>query len=174
MDFNFDTINDQIEASELAEKTYVNPETFEVVTLEDAKKALDTALAMRTKYKAQEDLKKKRMEPINAQRDLVNQCFCNTLKLYASNIDKLVESLDKWANTSDQGIALESLKTDTGTMYKKKRVEPVITDIELIPVQFLQLNIEAVEEAVKAGVKIPGIEIVETQHVYIKLASHKE
>lgn len=173
MDFDFEQANQMLESGDfMVTPDVVLPsiEEVQVNDLESASKALDLALRLRVALKNHEADKKSKLQPINAQRDKVNENFKSLLDGISSNISKIVEKLDVWSKTVDQ---FDGLKTESGSLYFKKKVEFAMSDSEKVPQEFLMLNQEAVLKAYRAGVEIPGITVHESKETHIRLAAQE-
>ena len=63
----------------------------------------------------------------------------------------------------------KTIRGDGATAYTRVVRKFRTTDISLVPLKYLQVNEEAVEEAIKLGIiEIPGIEITETKETILK------
>lgn len=194
MQINFDTINDELESSEilhveafdvqepeylLAESVNLTPfveaaEGFEVIDRASAKQCLSMSLQAR---KMRQALDKSRSEIVRPHIDFqrsVNK-FAKNFELKLIQIEEnLTEKLKEFMkiNQKNQYVDLmnQSITVDDGKLSKKLSWKFEIKDESLIPREFLSIDEKKIKIAIKAGVRvIAGISIEEEIEIDLRV-----
>lgn len=120
------------------------------------------------------DRAKELTEPLEWVEDLLKskiEHYCKSKeKERLEYIEEQKEAAEMLGVSTDVYVPeLPSAKRGEGaTAYKKTKKTYEISDFDLVPKRYLQVNMKLVEEDIKAGAHIPGIKIVEEETLQLR------
>lgn len=143
-----------------------------VRTEEDAKGALSMALQARKLEKALDESRAQIVKPHFDYQKAINKL----VKDFKDKLTQIEESLkvkiDKWMieQAENPFTAVDRLEVEDGTITSKKSYDFEVIDEREIPREYLQVDMAAIEKAVKYGVrKIPGVNITEKTETSLRV-----
>lgn len=143
-----------------------------VRTEEDAKGALSMALQARKLEKALDESRAQIVKPHFDYQKAINKL----VKDFKDKLTQIEESLkvkiDKWMveQAENPFTAVDRLEVEDGTITSKKSYDFEVIDEREIPREYLQVDVAAIEKAVKYGVrKIPGVNITEKTETSLRV-----
>jgi len=144
-----------------------------VICEESAKNALSMALQSRKLEKALEESRVEITRPHLDFQRAVNK-MAKDFKAKLDSIEqRLHEKINAWMQSQKDNpfTITDSLTVEDGIIYTKEAWKFDIDDSTKIPIEFFKIDHDAIEKAVKNGIRnIPGVSIykVETTHLRIK------
>ena len=149
-----------------------NAETeISVKSEDDARHVLSMALQAR---KMEKTLEKSRTEIIKPHLDYqraVNKLVKDFREKICNIEEKLQKKVNTWVQEQNENpfTRVDELKVDDGTLYVKRKWDFRITDERIIPREYLHVDVSAIEDDIKRGVRnIPGVEIFQTEELAMR------
>lgn len=164
--------------AELASKIDIEPlvkqaEGYEIANVENATQALSMALQARKLVTALIDSKKEITKPQRDFQSAVNKLVADYTERLQKIEDNLKSKIETWIDTSTgEGFTsgLDAIQVPDGSLKKVTTWQFDVEDTASIPFEYICADVEAIEKAVKAGVRnIPGIKIFPKTEVKLRV-----
>ena len=148
-------------------------EGYEIENVETATNALSMALQARKLVSALIDSKKEITKPQLDFQRAVNKLVADYTEKLQAIENNLKDKIETWIDTStEQGFTsgLDSIQVPDGSLKRVTTWEFDIEDTASIPFEYICADIEAIQKAVKGGVRhIPGVKIYTKQEVKLRV-----
>lgn len=148
-------------------------EGYEIENVETATNALSMALQARKLVSALIDSKKEITKPQLDFQRAVNKLVADYTEKLQAIENNLKDKIETWIDTStEQGFTsgLDSIQVPDGSLKRVTTWEFDIEDTASIPFEYICADIEAIQKAVKGGVRnIPGVKIYTKSEIKLRV-----
>jgi hypothetical protein len=139
---------------------------------DDARGVVSMALQARKIEKALDQSRAEIVKPhFSYQRDINKM-----VKLFTEKLDKiqlsLKSKLDDWIKKENDNpfARVDEIEVEDGKYYIKKKWCFDVEDSSKIPFEFMQPNLEAIEESINKGMRnIPGVKVYEIEETHLRV-----
>lgn len=146
---------------------------YEIANVEQATQALSMALQARKLASALLESKKEILRPQMTLQQAVNKLVADYREKLEEIENNLKDKIEKWIDTNtDQAYSsgLDAIQVPDGSLKRVNTWHFEIEDTAAIPFEFICADQEAIEKAVKAGVRnIPGVKIFLKQEIKLRV-----
>lgn len=148
-------------------------EGYEIASVETATQALSMALQARKLVTALIDSKKEITKPQLDFQRAVNKLVADYTEKLQKIEDNLKSKLEGWIDTNTgEGFTsgLDAIQVPDGSLKRVTTWQFDVEDTASIPFEYICADVEAIEKAVKAGVRnIPGVKIYAKTEVKLRV-----
>lgn len=146
---------------------------YQIVNVEGATQALSMALQARKLATALLESKKEILKPQMTLQQAVNKLVADYREKLEEIENNLKDKIEKWIDTNTEqafSSGLDAIQVPDGSLKRVSTWHFEIENTHDIPFEFICPDHDAIEKAVKAGVRqIPGVKIFSKQEIKLRV-----